>query len=141
MLENTTRLTLTEAEAQMSIPYWFDDTKPPIESHNGSVFIKAPPYQPVAIHVQKDGTSNMTDGDFLRLYSPNNCPMQNNWTAENQKSSLYMEVLNHPKISAAIKAFSDYMNLSTPVSIDLLTQYYDNYECNLNNGMPFPTVF
>lgn len=90
MLENTTRLTLTEAEAQMSIPYWTDDTKPPIESHNGSVFIKAPPYQPVAIHVQRDGTNNMTDGDFLRLYSPTNCPMQYNWTAENQKSPLYM---------------------------------------------------
>jgi hypothetical protein len=131
MLESVTPLTLNESQANMSRPYWNDN---PIISTSGFVYVQEPTYQAMAVHVELIGANNMTEGDFLRNYSPTNCPMQSTWSQEGQKTDLFNEVKSYSKISDAIKAFSSAFNYTDDVPIDKITEYYDNYECNIYNN-------
>jgi len=67
------KLSLTN-KTKFSAPLW-----PDVQAVDGDVFPTAPQFHPLPIHVEKLGTSFNQKGDFLRSYSPENCPNQDVW--------------------------------------------------------------
>lgn len=74
-------LSIDAKQAPFSKPLW-----PGVDANEGDVFPTAPKFHPLPIHVEKLGTTFEDRGDFLRSYSPDNCPMQDTWKAQNQQS-------------------------------------------------------
>lgn len=64
-------LRIDDKQAKFSNPFW-----PDTNATEGPVFPEALMYQPRPIHVEKTGTQYGFNGDFLRSYSPENCPKQ-----------------------------------------------------------------
>lgn len=64
-------LAIDTNQANFAKPLW-----PGVEATAGDVFPTARQFHPLPIHVEKLGTTYDNKGDFLRSYSPENCPMQ-----------------------------------------------------------------
>lgn len=72
----------------------------------GYVFPEAIKYHPMVIHVEKVGTNPYSSGDFLRNYSPENCPNQKKWIESNEADSKYDYITSNQNFTRAIQNLS-----------------------------------
>jgi hypothetical protein len=105
----------------------------------GSVFPTAKAYHPMAIHVEKGGSQPFNSGDFLRTYSPENCPNQNKWISENQQNERFKKILENENITKSIQALSE--ELGRNITFWDAPAYFDNYECARYLGKKYFKVF
>jgi hypothetical protein len=80
--------------------------------HSGNVYMNAPKYNPVPVHVEKGYLSPWDKGDFLRTYSGEFCPNQNIWQGQNLQRPDVKEMTNYPAFQAAIAAVNKAYNTS-----------------------------
>ncbi len=52
-----------------------------VNFHIGPLYTNEIKARSFPIHVEKGGANGLNPGDFLKTYSPTNCPQQNNWKA------------------------------------------------------------
>lgn len=60
----------------------------------------------MVIHVEKVGSDPYSSGDFLRTYSPENCPSQKKWIEANQGDSKYDYITGNENLTMAIQNLS-----------------------------------
>ena len=89
------------------------------------MFPDAPSYHPLPVHVEKTGTTYEDSGDFLRAYSPENCPNQDQWESQNIQNKNLDKVFKNEKMVEAIKALEE--RTKKNVTFQEVGKYYDNY--------------
>lgn len=74
IFDSLPKLEINGNQTKYSKPLWAG-----VEATAGDVFPTAPQFHPLPVHVEKLGTAFNQRGDFLRAYSPENCPNQDKW--------------------------------------------------------------
>lgn len=121
IFENLPILEIKGNQTFYSKPLW-----PGVEAQAGDVFPTARRFHPLPIHVEKLGTAFNEKGDFLRSYSPENCPMQDTWKEQNQQTKLVKEIYSNPHFVETLGELSRVLNRT--VTFEDEGYYYDNFE-------------
>lgn len=120
LFEHLAPLAVTDVEHSM--PLWNE----PSILEPGDVFKNAPAFHPFPIHVEKTGSQFNHDGDFLRAYSPENCPQQQVWQKSNQQTQFVQEIYNNKNFTKSLEALSKALNQT--VSFEKAGEFFDNFE-------------
>lgn len=102
IFESRPPLRIEENQTKFSAPLW----NPSIFAPSEEIYKSAPAFHPFPIHVEKLGTAFNNEGDFLRAYSPENCPNQNVWQRQNQQTKFVQEIYNNPNFTKTLEKLS-----------------------------------